>query len=449
MKTLLHISICFIVCFTKYAHAQIKFANTLTGVSDQYGISGTTVFKLDANGNSVWVKDFAGQIVSSTFSNVLYGSAFDGKNLYILEMQGQIGSGIPPTMNAAVIKMDTLGNVLFTKYNSVQSPGGYGVTDIFPSFVNGAWIIDNYGSGFTHYGRVFKIGSTGSLLSVLGIWYGSVAFSIKVCPLPDSTYVICSDHRESTGGFGVPFSALIKFDESGSIIWQYSYEILNGTSGEALFEQKMVVDNSGNIYLFENYYGAGTATVGIKINSSGSVVTSKLWPTLAAFSITDLRFENNEIIAVYNNEEIHFDTSLNNSCLNTQNFSIITGNRLVPTTPTHSFSNASFTPSNSAPITHTPSNYLDYCSSLGIDAGQSNKNNFNFYPNPANDKITIAIELEDKVAIEILDLQGKIVLEEICLTESEIDVSKLKAGTYFIRMSNGNWNEKKTLIIER
>ena len=167
MKTFLHITFFFIVCFTKCAQAQTKFANTLTGVSDQYGISGNTVFKLNTNGNSIWVKDFAGQIVSSTFSNVLYGSAFDGKNLYVLEMQGQLGSGIPPTMHAAVIKMDTLGNVLFIKYNSVQSPGGYGVTDIFPSFVNGAWIIDNYSSGITHFGRVFHIPSTESKLPVL------------------------------------------------------------------------------------------------------------------------------------------------------------------------------------------------------------------------------------------------------------------------------------------
>ncbi len=424
-----------------------KFSNITNGTSNQYGINGTLVCKLDSLGNSIWAKDFAGYIMPSTFSNELYGSAFDGKYLYVIEMQGQLGSGIPPTFYPSIIKMDTLGNVLFIKSTSINSAGGYGFYQIFPSPTNGVWIIDNGSSGITNMGAAFPMDSSGNVGARIGFWHGSVSTSKTLRQFSDLTFVISVDHRQSQGGIDVPFTTLTRFRENGTIIWSFDYEISGGIIGDFLGEQQMIVDSLDNVYIICNLYqGTTNATVGIKVGSNGNVLLAKLWPDLLAYSITDLKFKNNQLIAVYNGEEIQFDTMLNNTCLNTQNFSIDLNNTLIPTTTQHTYNFENFTPLNST-FNFTNPVYQDYCLSASTNSLLSDDFNFSIYPNPASGIINISNSKNASYTLVVSDLQGKIYIEEVSENAKHIDVTKLMTGMYFVTLINASTSITKKIII--
>jgi hypothetical protein len=68
------------------------------------------------------------------------------------------------------------------------------------------------------------------------------------------------------------------------------------------------------------------------------------------------------------------------------------------------------------------------------------ENIFNIYPNPASEFIQVDFEESDQSHgfIEIIDLQGKPVINEKIYGNAKIDVSKLSYGVYFLKLIKGN-----------
>lgn len=68
-----------------------------------------------------------------------------------------------------------------------------------------------------------------------------------------------------------------------------------------------------------------------------------------------------------------------------------------------------------------------------------NNNNVLVYPNPANDKITIdkpSLNMNKRDEISIYDLQGKLLLKQpLYQTKTDINISDLAAGRYFIKLA--------------
>jgi ligand-binding sensor domain-containing protein len=77
-------------------------------------------------------------------------------------------------------------------------------------------------------------------------------------------------------------------------------------------------------------------------------------------------------------------------------------------------------------------------SELGIKEINNNGSNIVIYPNPATDKLTI--ESQHKSAIEILNIQGQIIMQQqLQQGKTDIDISGLTKGVYVLRMfSNDN-----------
>lgn len=64
---------------------------------------------------------------------------------------------------------------------------------------------------------------------------------------------------------------------------------------------------------------------------------------------------------------------------------------------------------------------------------------FEIYPNPATDKLFVNYELKGSHQINILDVTGRVIYSGMYEDHfSEIDISKLFAGIYFIRITNKN-----------
>ncbi len=438
MKHLL-LSIVLLVLSLRILPAQtLKFANMIQGLSTTYGINDTSVFKVDAAGNSVWVKDFRGYIVTgSNYRNELIGSAFDGKYLYVLEMQGRDYS-FPHTYNPAIIKMDTLGNVIFTISSSISPGNSFTPLDIYPSFRNGVWVLSEYAPGFTHYGDSFKVDSLGNVGTFMGYWYGSVATVRKLSLTPDSNYLVCVNHRPSSPTFGDEFTTLTKFNESGSVIWRSDYAV---AGAEQMSELEMILDSLGNSYLFCRYSNSpDRGLAGIKVSPSGNVLISKLWPTLLTgnITLTSIRISNNEIVCAIDTNEIRFDTSLSNICIPDQNLTVTTGNSYLASTHQYNFTPESFTPANGAVISFTTSVLPDYCNSLNAESHLLSSNSIIIYPNPAHERFTIQTESNANSMLTISDLHGRRMLKKEFSNQAEIDVSGFSSGIYFVEVSNAH-----------
>jgi hypothetical protein len=88
----------------------------------------------------------------------------------------------------------------------------------------------------------------------------------------------------------------------------------------------------------------------------------------------------------------------------------------------------------------------DCSDTTGINKFSGDKSYFNFYPNPATDKITI--EASKKSEIEILTVSGQLIKNVKADEVNEtIDVSGFARGIYFVKVKTGKGIEMKKLIL--
>ncbi|MBK6833199.1 MAG: T9SS type A sorting domain-containing protein [Bacteroidetes bacterium] len=86
--------------------------------------------------------------------------------------------------------------------------------------------------------------------------------------------------------------------------------------------------------------------------------------------------------------------------------------------------------------------------SVGINE-LSNQNSFAITPNPANESVTISVDSrEENMKIEIYNTLGQKVIEQkLENTETQILISELQAGTYFVKL-NGKQNQTTKKLIK-
>ena len=76
--------------------------------------------------------------------------------------------------------------------------------------------------------------------------------------------------------------------------------------------------------------------------------------------------------------------------------------------------------------------------------------NFNVYPNPANNKVTISTNLSKDMSLNIYDITGKLIHMDTPSFQNQIDldVSLLTSGVYFIHITSGNKKYVHKLVKE-
>ncbi len=80
---------------------------------------------------------------------------------------------------------------------------------------------------------------------------------------------------------------------------------------------------------------------------------------------------------------------------------------------------------------------------------QYNRHGFIIYPNPANNLVTVQLEeLPTNGVINIKDLLGKALLvQKVISTNTEINVSHLSMGIYYVELINDNYKFAKKLVV--
>ena len=86
----------------------------------------------------------------------------------------------------------------------------------------------------------------------------------------------------------------------------------------------------------------------------------------------------------------------------------------------------------------------------GIEESTRNTSYYKIYPNPANETLSIVSRTGiDVKSIEIIDIQGKVVLHQIVTNNNlSFNVSHFSKGLYLVRIENGNSIETQKLIIQ-
>jgi hypothetical protein len=75
--------------------------------------------------------------------------------------------------------------------------------------------------------------------------------------------------------------------------------------------------------------------------------------------------------------------------------------------------------------------------------------NFNLYPNPTNNIVTIETAYDGKYDLQIFDLLGKVVLKQrISGSLHTVNVANFSKGIYIVRLSHKNIHQHKKLIVE-
>jgi polyhydroxybutyrate depolymerase len=84
--------------------------------------------------------------------------------------------------------------------------------------------------------------------------------------------------------------------------------------------------------------------------------------------------------------------------------------------------------------------------SVGIDVPTAAENNFQFFPNPADDYFTLISD--GKGTFEIFDMTGKLISSSSIEEASQIiDITKLHAGMYLIKMTTPNNSSVQKLLV--
>ena len=98
--------------------------------------------------------------------------------------------------------------------------------------------------------------------------------------------------------------------------------------------------------------------------------------------------------------------------------------------------------------------YGSYSMTIEVDQQMSineniSHNRLKVYPNPAKENIYIETGFKGLSILEIIDTNGRIVISDIIPKEvSEIDISSIEKGIYFVKIYNEKVNEIQKIIVE-
>ena len=75
-------------------------------------------------------------------------------------------------------------------------------------------------------------------------------------------------------------------------------------------------------------------------------------------------------------------------------------------------------------------------------------NNFNIYPIPATNYLTIKAQNNELTYLDLLDLSGKVILKKVFTQSTSLDVSQIAKGMYYLNLKTVEGKLTKQIIIE-
>ncbi len=206
-----------------------------------------------------------------------FGVAVDSSgNIYVTGDTDSFGPGGPSNRSSlSLLKYDTTGSLLWQRIWSGSGNGtdeGFGVAVDSSGNVYVTGDTDSFGVG-NEAVLLLKFNSSGSLLWQRTWGDGGLDYGLGVAvDSSGNIYVTGSTNSFGVGGVDV---FLLRFDSFGSLLWQRTW---GGSSAD--YGNGVVVDSSGHIYVTgsTNSFGVGDYEVFLlQFDSTGSLLWQRIW----------------------------------------------------------------------------------------------------------------------------------------------------------------------------
>ncbi len=385
---------------------------------------GAACQKLDKNGNVIWAKAInssndaithASNIIVSADSNLLIAGYIDGFSSFL-------------------VKIDTAGNLIFGKTyaSTVNTAENLFKLNSVSELADSTIVLvgtANWGTS-TPSGVVIKTDANGNIL-----WSkNSTVVANFLDVTNDHDFVYINDN----GG-------LVKLSTNGNIVWKKNISGINNYISDQRFRIKRDLDS--NIIVTEADFSFSIVTKlsrdGDVLSSVGSMgqtidvefrdslgfyflnsgpaygVKSTLFDRHFAISNLDSLTDNNTCI-------LEYSVSPSNEIYTHTDFALTTDSNMQIVNAMMELFNGNFT------VDSACVQFLG-----GID--ELSNNNLQVFPNPANQAITVQqTSFQANESLSIFDQQGRIVkvVDDLISNETNIDISELKSGIYFIQIGN-------------
>jgi len=285
------------VDFSGNTYIAYNTSGTISGESNSGGSIDIVVFKLDTDGNLIWTRQ--NSIFNTIASDEIPSLIADpfGNSYIAYRTQGVVSGGVNNgSYDIVVYKLDSNGNTLWTRQNSIFNTAG---VNTFPSIsvdVNGdvyvTYYTDNVVSGGTFSGGsydivVFKLDTNGNTLwTCQNSTFNTSGSDVRPSITADYTgniYVTYETSNVVSGGTtsGGTDIVVLKLDASGNIIWTRQNSTFNTNVSDST--PSISVDNAGYAYVAYRTTGevlGGTNTGGydiivFKLDTNGNTIWTR------------------------------------------------------------------------------------------------------------------------------------------------------------------------------
>jgi Secretion system C-terminal sorting domain len=424
-------------------------ANFLTK-KDSYGNKTTDfwIFKIDANGNTLWSKNFGGNkedLLEKIEKTSDGGYLLGGTTNSVLSFDvSESGSSINNYMDYWIVKIDQNGNKLWDKRWHYNQDG---TNDYFLALgtikevdndivISGAvWRISIEGGfGYQYQHHILKLNS-----SRVKQWETVFGFGKQDIYTGTMDMIVMSDKSLMLAGTSLPNKNktpsdlnnlyLVKINKNGHKQWEKEFNVGNAYSQRLIKnvrnEDNFIVVAASNAGISKDKTEASKGDADLWINKfdkNGSQIWDK---TIGGSSYEfvgsmDINTDNEIILGGYSASPMSGDKSVAKD-----------GTWLVKL--------ASSCPESSSVTTNT--NKLNQARiDSNISTFYNDENSMitlQIYPNPAQQEVIIRMDgLNKETAVQILDFSGRMQYHAEYQRDMKISLANFQAGIYFIRCEN-------------
>ncbi|HEY1040873.1 MAG TPA: T9SS type A sorting domain-containing protein, partial [Bacteroidia bacterium] len=91
---------------------------------------------------------------------------------------------------------------------------------------------------------------------------------------------------------------------------------------------------------------------------------------------------------------------------------------------------------------------IGVCNFIGLeDHINDQENEFTLNPNPCSDKLSITVNTSESLYLQLLDINGKLVLEQAFKNTTQLDIANLPKGMYMVRIKGSTINLAKRVVL--
>ncbi|MFC1547272.1 T9SS type A sorting domain-containing protein [Candidatus Neomarinimicrobiota bacterium] len=236
----------------------------LVGVTRSFGAGSIDAWlvKTDANGDTIWTKTYGGSGVDQ-----IYSGQQTTDSGYIIA--GSTSSSGANTMDAWLVKTDSLGNTLWSKmYGGGDWEGAESVQQtIDGGYIFAGWTY-TYGPGYQAFWLV-KTDSMGAATWSKTYGGDDHDFATYVRQTSDGGYIL-SGHADGTPGYAQGKAWLIRTDAVGDTLWTRKY-------GNRISVIEQVFDSGFLLVGGGENYANGTDAWLARLDTAGNVIWTKLY----------------------------------------------------------------------------------------------------------------------------------------------------------------------------